>query len=52
MCLCAALCGFYLRLEQLTRNDSQLQAAITRVEGSVNSQINGISSRVEELLRE
>ncbi len=52
VCLCAALCGFYLRLEQLTRNDSQLQAAITRVEGSVNSQINGISSRVEELLRE
>lgn len=52
VCLCLVLGGFYWRLEQLTRNDSQLQAAINRVEGGVNLQINEVSSRVEELLRE
>ena len=52
VCLCLVLWGFYQRLEQLTRNDSQLQAAINRVEGGVNIQINEVSSRVEELLRQ
>lgn len=52
VCLCLVLGGFYWRLEQLTRNGSQLQAAINRVEGGVNLQINEVSSRVEELLRE
>ena len=52
VCLCLVLWGFYRRLEDLTRNDSQLQAAINRVEGGVNIQINEVSSRVEELLRQ
>lgn len=52
VCLCLVLWGFYQRLEQLTRNDSQLQAAINRVEGGVNIQIDKVSNRVEELLRE
>lgn len=52
VCLCLVLFGFYQRLEQLTRNDSQLQAAINRVEGGVNIQIDEVSSRVEELLRQ
>ena len=52
LCLCLVLWGFYRRLEDLTRNYSYLQAAITQVETGVNSQIGGVSSRVEELLRE
>lgn len=52
VCLCVVLWGFYQRLEDLTRNYSHLQAAITQVESGVNGQIGGISSRVEELLRE
>nr|WP_325181366.1 helix-turn-helix transcriptional regulator [uncultured Oscillibacter sp.] len=52
VCLCLVLWGFYQRLEDLTRNYSYLQAAITQVETGVNSQINGVSGRVEELLRE
>lgn len=52
VCLCAVLFGFYRRLEDLSRNYSYLQSAITQVEAGVNSQIGGVSSRVEELLRE
>ena len=52
VCLCLVLWGFYQRLEDLTRNYSYLQAAITQVETGVNGQIGGVSSRVEELLRE
>lgn len=52
VCLCLVLAGFYKRLEDLSRNYSYLQYAITQVETGVNGQIGGISDRVEELLRE
>lgn len=52
VCLCLVLAGFYKRLEDLSRNYSYLQYAITQVETGVNGQIGGISNRVEELLRE
>ncbi|WP_300637767.1 helix-turn-helix domain-containing protein [uncultured Oscillibacter sp.] len=52
VCLCLVLWGFYQRLEDLTRNYSYLQTAIIQVETGVNSQIDGVSGRVEELLRE
>lgn len=52
VCLCLVLAGFYKRLEDLSRNYSYLQYAITQVEAGVNGQIGGISNRVEEVLRE
>lgn len=52
VCLCGVLWGFYRRLEDLTRNYAYLQAAITQVESGVNGQIDSVSGRVEELLRQ
>lgn len=52
VCLCGVLWGFYRRLEELTRNYTYLQHTITQVQAGVNGQIDGMSDRVEELLRE
>ena len=52
LCLCGVLWGFYRRLEDLTRNYTYLQTTIAQVQDGVNGQIEGVSDRVETLLRE
>ncbi|MEY8386043.1 helix-turn-helix transcriptional regulator [Oscillospiraceae bacterium 38-13] len=52
VCLCGVLWSLFRRLDSLTRNYSMLQATISQVNSDVNIQIDSLSSRVEELLRE
>ena len=51
LCLCGVLAGFYMRLKDLTQSYAHLQGSIVQVQTDVNVQIDGISQRVEELLR-
>lgn len=49
--ICVAA-NLFNRLEQLNNQYNNLQNAVGNVERSVNSQINGISDRVEEILKQ
>lgn len=51
LCLIALLFHFSSKLDQLNSQYNNLQNSISSVRYSVDSQINGISSRVEEILK-
>lgn len=49
--VCLLVGNLYQRLGDLTRQSEQLQRAVSQVETSVNRQIGGISSQVEDILK-